>query len=436
MQFLDFSPPTTPTLEQQRDALQKSLGRVAQWAKEGMLDEEPLLAACLHDQRFDPQCEDNRGAWLWMLVNLAGKVDRFRDLILNALQTVFTEQDASQLCELALQFAQSGDPAFRRELFEFVAARRFPDARQIGEGQLISLGGEEALCFILRLRGRRLIDNDWEWDDDAVVEHALATLGEPRVFEVLNDSAEPEIQRFAALWRENRSLPGQGRQSYEARQARLRLTTAKDVICAALTGDQSFPFRGWGMVAPEDALTAVLNHLWQETAPEAIVRLLKAFSNRPLPVFDSRLIDFTRSSNAEVRRWALLALEKNAHQLVREFALQELYEPTLGVPVVGLFIENFQSGDEQLLLDRAELPADSWQRHGMLMDLVKVLENHEGAQSRELGQIAYFHTPCSSCRFHAARLLHTRRSAPDWLWAECQSDANEECRELGKSQAQ
>ena len=64
MEFLDFSPPPIPTRIQQQDALQKGVGRAVTWAERGQLDLDVLLEACLHDQRFDRQCEANRGEWL------------------------------------------------------------------------------------------------------------------------------------------------------------------------------------------------------------------------------------------------------------------------------------------------------------------------------------------------------------------------------------
>lgn len=430
MQFLDFSPTTDPTPDQQRDALQKGLGRAMSWAETGLLDGDLLLTACLHDQRYDRQCENNRGEWLWKLLSLTGKVTNFHDSVLNALRTVSEEHDAYQLCELAFHFAQGGDDVFRKELFEFVGRRQIPDSPNIGEGQLISLGGDDAFRFILQLRGRHLVNHDWEWDDAAVVDHAIEELGEKRVHEILEDSSEPEIQKFATGWRENQRPPRDGENLRTAYLEKMRATSYNDVIQAALTNEKAFPFRGWGMEAAENDLAAVRNRLWHEHDPDVIVRLLKVFSNRPLPQFNARLIDYCRHSNEDIRRWALNALEKNAHPLVREFALRELQAQTLDRSVVGLFIKNFQSGDEQLLLDHAELPEDPWPRHDMLMDLVHVLEDNEDADSRRLGQIAYFHTPCSSCRFYAARLLYDRQTAPDWLMAECCSDANEDCQLL------
>lgn len=60
MKFIDFSPSASPALAEQRDALQKGLGRAVQWARIGCLADAPLLGACLTDQRYDMQFEDSR----------------------------------------------------------------------------------------------------------------------------------------------------------------------------------------------------------------------------------------------------------------------------------------------------------------------------------------------------------------------------------------
>ena len=78
MQYGDYRPPTRPSFEQQQDALQKGLGRAMQWAMTGQLGDDPLLAACLRDQRFDTQVEGSRGDWLWRMIRAIGATERFR----------------------------------------------------------------------------------------------------------------------------------------------------------------------------------------------------------------------------------------------------------------------------------------------------------------------------------------------------------------------
>jgi len=49
----DYSPPDIPSLDQQKDALRKGLGRTTAWAMNGRLAESSLLDACIENQVFD-----------------------------------------------------------------------------------------------------------------------------------------------------------------------------------------------------------------------------------------------------------------------------------------------------------------------------------------------------------------------------------------------
>lgn len=426
MQFDDFSPPAAPTLDQQRDALQKGLGRAVQWATAGLLSTGPLLNACLHDQRFDRQCEDNRGEWLWKLISLTGSASEFRDPLLNALRTVNDEQNAYQLCDLALHFARSGDDAFRRQLYEFVGRRQTADSPEIGEGQLLSLDGEEAFLFIARLRGNNLATTDWEWHDGAVIYAAIEDLGETRVREILSQSLEPEIRRFATGWSENVRSPTNAESQQSTYRQRMQAIPVGDLILAAQSQDQIHLLRGWGMYAGESDLNLVLEQVWKEHDPTTITNFLRVFSNRPLPQFDARLIDLCRHSDEIVQRRAVNVLCENSHPLIRAFAIDQIQRNTLGIPVVGLLIKNYEQGDEQRILDHVELPEDPCERHWMLMDLRKMLEQNESADNSKLGQIIYFHNPCQMCRFSAAQLLFRHGNVPTWLTEEIRFDAEEE----------
>jgi hypothetical protein len=397
-----------------------------------VLAAEPLLDACQHDQRFDRQCEDNRGEWLWKLISVTGSQFRFRDPLLNSLRTVDDVQDAYQLCDLALHFARSGDNAFRQQLYEFVRQRQIPDSPEIGEGQLLSLGGEEAFLFIARLRGHHLATAAWEWHDGAVINAAIEDLGESRVREILTLSLEPEIRRFATGWSENMRTPTNPESQQSAYRQRMQAITVGDLILAAQTEGQKHSLRGWGMQASERDLDVVLEQIWKEHDPTIITNFLRVFSNRPLPQFDARLISLCEHSDEKVQRRALDVLSQNSHPLIRAFAIDQIQDNTLGFPVVELLIKNYQQGDEQRILDHVELPEDPCERHWMLMDLIKMFEENESADSSKLGQIAYFHNPCQICRCSAARLLFRHGNVPTWLAEECRFDAEEECSSLAE----
>jgi len=397
-----------------------------QWATAGVLAAEPLLDACLHDQRFDRQCEDNRGQWLWKLISLTGSASAFRDPLFNALRTVNDERDAYQLCDLALHFARSGDDTFRQQLYEFVRQRQIPDSPSIGEGQLLSLGGEEAFLFIARLRGHNLATAAWEWDDEAVIDAAIEDLGESRVREILTQSSEPNIHRFATGWSDNTRTPIDPELHRKANAKRMEAITATEVILAAQTEEQNYWLRRWGMQASASDLDVILEQLWIEQNPTIIVSLLQVFSIRPMHCFDFRLINLCSHADKNVQRRAFNVVCENSHPVIRTFAIAQIRQNTLGISPVGLLIKNFEKGDEQRILDQVELPEDPCERHWMLMDLRKMLEANESADSSKLGQIAYFHNPCQMCRFSAARLLFRHGNVPTWLAEECRFDAEEE----------
>lgn len=167
MKLTNLSPPPSPTLSLQQDALQKGLGRAYQWAQGSHLADDTLLDACLHDKRYDKQCEENRGEWLWGILKIVGVTERFRDLILKAFQGTTTDHDAEQLCQLAFHYAIAGDADFKTQLYNFVERKPIADSPWIGEGQLLELGGEEAFRFIAGVRGKLLENREWDWDDAA-----------------------------------------------------------------------------------------------------------------------------------------------------------------------------------------------------------------------------------------------------------------------------
>ena len=220
MKFADLSPPLSPTLDQQRDALRKGHGRATQWAKAGCLTDEPLLEACLHDKRYDMQCEDNRGEWLWGILRSAGAIERFREEIVKSLRHASTERDAGQLSDLAFRYAKAGDDEFKTQLYEFVERKPVPDCPWIGEGQLLELDGEEAFRFIVRIRGKLLEGREWDWDNSAIVDRAIEKFGEQRVSSLLDDSADSAISRFATAWRNSASPPADSPRQEHVEQMR------------------------------------------------------------------------------------------------------------------------------------------------------------------------------------------------------------------------
>jgi hypothetical protein len=429
MIFGDFSPPLLPSLPQQQDALKKGLGRAALWAHSGRLSESPLLEACLIDQRFDSQIESPRGNWLWGMIQGMGAIERFRAPILNAFCDLSDEQSASQLCQLAYRYAEAGDRTFRTRLYEIVEQKPYPLIPWVGEEEIVALDGEQGFLFAAGVRGRLLIGREWEWEDENLFDIGVKRLGEDHVIKLLNVPLDAAVKRFLEYRRLKEETKSEN-QAFAAYKSRIASTSVEEIFRAAESNNMGLWFRGWGKFAEEPALQSVLQHIWLEQNPKVIANLLKVFAARTLPEFDTRLIDLCRHGDQEVRQRAFAALAQNAHPLVRDFAQSELQKGIQNGSVVDLFVNNYRHGDENSILDAIELPDDENTLHGLLMYVIKFLEENPEADCSRLGVLGYASNPCCECRFHAARLLRNRHAIPDWITNECKYDSNEDCQSL------
>ena len=172
-----------------------------QWADAGRLAYDPLLDACLSDQRYDSQVEDSRTDWLWQMIEIMDATDRFRVPILHALYELADEHSADQLCELGCRYAQTGDDAFLERLYEIVESRPFENCEGLGETELLRLDRQKALAFVARIRGEELTQRDWEWHDNSFVDEASDLLGENEVCRCLVESDDSRVELFLRQWR-------------------------------------------------------------------------------------------------------------------------------------------------------------------------------------------------------------------------------------------
>jgi hypothetical protein len=430
VKLADYTPAVSPTLDQQRDALQKGLGRAVQWAMAGRLDEGTLLDACLHDWRFDGSVDEYRGDWLWQLVQAVHAEDRFRESVFEALNNL-VENDAAQLCQLGFHYALTGDDTFRARLYKIVEEKPFAEMRYLGEEEIIRIDGEEAFLFAARLRGRQLEHREWEWDDSVLIDGAGKHLGKDRVENVLQVASDEGAKRFRNAWLRAKSAEEASEESRESYADRMKQIPVADIIAAAESPETKYSyFRRWGRWASNQDLEAVLEHLLSSPEPKVIANYLEVFSWREFPRVLPELISLSQHHDPEVRRRAIGALENNSHPLVRQLAEAELQKGVPGGLALGLFVKNYQDGDEQRIIEFAQLPEDSEQQHWLLKDATKILEENPNADCSQLGVAVYALIPCAFCRHFAAKVLRDRQVAPSWLIEECRFDSEPDTRNL------
>ncbi len=422
MELSDYSPSENPAPDDQRDALQKGLGRAWQWADSGQLAADLLFDACLNDWRHDRQCEDNRGPWLWELMNSLGCVDQFRLPILGKLSQVEEEGIAAQLCDLIYRYAIEGDTECRDRLWTFVRNGSVAEAPWVGVGYLLWLDGSEAFEMIARTHGEALQQRDWQWHDTAFVDKGVEVIGDIPIRSFFAGSTDPHVIRFAEAWQiEQKKAPFPHRADREARYG----WSPQEVVLWAEAMESCGWLRGWGFKANYGDLEQVAEAIRRCDNPEVIERLLWTFSHRALPSFANHLMLLGAHPTKEIRRLAFRALANIRSAEVRRYALKQLERGNTPL-AIDLFKKNFEPGDEKRILQAIELPESDFHRHGILIDMLHVLEENDAADVAELGLVIYFHTPCTICRESAVKLLLGQNAAPFWLVQEAHFDANEE----------
>jgi bacterioferritin-associated ferredoxin len=120
---------------------------------------------------------------------------------------------------------------------------------------------------------------------------------------------------------------------------------------------------------------------------------------------------------------------------IRSFAVEEITGPDRNINAVQLLQRNFEAGDEQLLCDFVEIPDDPEERHSLLMDIQRVLQENMESRVEELAQVIYFHTPCAICRDAAIELLEEDGTRPAWMAEEAMHDSQDSYRKRQLEQA-
>ncbi len=414
----------TPTVEVQRDALSKGLGRALKWARDGKLDEEVLLDACLENLVFDIQVDDTRGDWLWNAIVTCGLTERFRKPILKALDTLSNFRDSIQLCEIAVKYAQTGDTEFRNVL------RRIAIRQPLGletpsdaEDAVLEFDGQEGFLKLASVYGKRSM-HIWEWHAIRLIESAEERFGEEAVRAAISKSRHSDIVRFRRkLKRVNSSrLNRRVRRPYESFSADEVIEQSKKTRGGFLLQKQ------WGKKASDQDLQAVARATMAEQDPKVLARLLKVFISRDWPEDVEYLAGFCNHADRRVNEIAWLAANRISHPAVRALAIEGAKAGFPAPRAIGAFASNYVAGDENTILDAIALSEFETVNHALFQESLDVLKFNAVTDPTRLALAAYRYSPCSYCRSHAVDRLVERNLAPAWLLEECRDDANGLCR--------
>lgn len=399
-----------------------------------------IIEACVRDQRYDQECEDDRHDWLHDLAVAADGGDATRDRIIEIAREASDDADIwHPLCVLG-HFARRGDAAALAAVRERIDRDVARGCHDNGASLVIAMP-IDGLLHLAETFGDEFPDkHDWlpaswrsrarEMDGEAAVDAALEKAAEasPRVAAFVR-LAESPYGFLAAPSGESDKSAG-----------------ALPEVCEYVFNPEDppadfhkarFRAREWSARATETELQAAAHILIDEIDPERVAALCYVFRypRAAFPLDIAPLIDKARAAHDEQERCCLLrVIERFDDDRVRDLALDLLKRHGPDSDILNLFIENYRPGDgERIMRAIAGRPLREFEKefddvHGVAMAILKVFEDDSRADGSEALMWAYESTPCSSCRLWIMQAMICINAAPQWLLQECLHDCRDDTR--------
>lgn len=418
-------------------ALKKGLGRAMILLSETPDNSEfsqALLHACLVNQVYDRQCEEDRVKYLYDLISQTGKREFYRSHLFHHLlasDQEVEEVDKAQIYGILCCIAAERHDDDRRVLHEFLIEADYHGIGSICMYWYVWLEGIDGFLFCFRHffenRTDDLLENRW------VFSLLLGALKERDG----EDASMEALERARSGWPKLDEL--------------LRLNAAKDSATvsepevgldytAAKVGldlEHGFP-RSWINSASAEDLMLAARDLLNESDQKKIWLYLGVFRGKNFPLPPSELFRFVESEDKRISFAAVWALRRLSHPDVRELALKKIVEGSNPDLAIRLLASNFQSGDlraVEALIDRFCPNEQTWHDIGRaLLELLR-WASVSPEESRSLLLKLYEEAPCSLCRGGFVRKLSAAGHVPDWMAKEARFDADPRTASLFKVDA-
>ncbi len=427
--------------EQFRAALEKGQGRALMHLKRygGAGFEDPIIDACLEDQRYDTQCESERTEWLVRVLG-AAELD-----IVNWLLEALTgparvedpevRRDRHHRCRLALHFAEQGNAEAQAALYGAFCRHSSPEDL-IAVEEIIELDGADGLIHVAERMGNWIREDEHCPVSDSPIGEYDGRHGDGSAERILWSAAR--YNQSIAWYVMRLATETEGDTREVSRFLDLLSMTVKEIIHEIESGDPEptvVALRGWGRSAGEHELKVIAGRMFGEKRPDRLVRFLSVFQSRAMPRFDRRMVRLADHEDADVRRQSMWALSNHRHPAVRSLALDRADQGRNEERELRLFRENYVEGDWPRIESALELPEDIDRAHSLLSDLIDIFGENPGPDAPAPLLLVYEHSRCTICRESAVDLLLDGGQAPAWLLKECRHDCDKDIRNAVTSEA-
>ena len=380
--------------------------------------QDELLAACIRNLAYDPQCEDERSRYLADLILATGEQKTFFSTLLAALENEPGDEDPLNrpqifaiLVRLALAHPDLDADALR------AAFSRLKDEEDRLDclDSIVQLDGLSAFLDGVQQLASDLEDRWWRVSSLLEILRARDGVGIDAVLTNLRPENRALDQLMVIVEEQNsvQSVPT----TYDFDEIRTQLQQGSrpgGAWVSRLTDTE------WSLLA-EDFATV--------TDQRQAILYLRLFGRRGFPHDPQLLFRWAEDQDASAARAALFALGRVSSPAVRALALRMI--ETNQPDGARLLRSNFESGDFTRLEHLLHATLDQGDAHDLGLTILDLVSKQNGALvAKDLLLQLYERTPCSRCRADAVEALAGIEAVPPWMAEECRFDADSDAVKL------
>jgi hypothetical protein len=425
-------------LEEFHNALKKGLGRAYLYVKQygDSQVSDSILYCCLHNPSYDAQCEEQRAEWLISLIDLTENQDFYFSRIIDALIPSTDFWDTYQLFQLCGIIAKRNFQIAKAVIYQKFDLQEFNESF-LGSYEIIDLDGLAGLRYVIQRLGKRLTEEEDYWDDGDVVDYAYEKLGKVQVNDYLQTASTTDghIKKYLVKVKNHNTKKASFSKESYIEKVRNKYSLER-VLSNVENKKYNFPhtYIAFAKYAVKAELNLVFEKFLGETRKEQVVRYLWIFRKREVPRLDDKLFQLAMSDDEDIRTATVEALKNCQDSSIRNLAIDfsKNQDDELAIYSVGLFIKNYQYGDNRFIESILPRIKDEDIKHFVCMDLIKIFERNKVDELLTSLLWAYENTPCAYCRKKIVKALVNSSLMPPKLVDECQFDCVKDIRDLAR----
>jgi len=362
---------------------------------------EAVLYACLHDTRYDWQCEDGRDYYLYEAINLIADKTYFEDKIIEKLYKTESLALTGQLSGLLYLFARDGSSqaadALQKRLDQYLVIlprkrtysfRTSPrESAECIAIWLCELYGIASFLQTIERMGEIMQNHpepnvfwyDWLFDS------AQNMFGEKRVMDRLNHKAKtsPGVRCFLdAVFSDRKSYE-------EARKHRQDDKITCDDLIQASADNKRFQVRSlarrMARTSTSEEICQAAQRIKNESDTKSKADLLNLFIFVDYPYDLTEILEYYALDDGLLKETTLAVLARFEDKRIHELATENIKSNTFVAESLGLLIKNFNN-DYRIILDALKQykDRDSYNFHSLVMDVKNIFEKRNAKQALDI----------------------------------------------------